>query len=104
MADLEVDPDVLRAGKSKVFDVSDQVGDAGALVRTGEVPSAALGQVDGADVLARAVDEFVEVHGRDLEHGAVWINDAGDGLVRAAEEYERTDDQHADWLDQILEE
>lgn len=102
MADLEVDPDVLRAGKSKVFDASDQVGDAGALVRTVEVPSVVLGRVDGADVLARAVDEFVRAHAGDLEHGAVWINDAGDGLVKAAEEYERTDDRHADWLDRIL--
>lgn len=101
MADFKVDPDVLRSGAPRIFDASEQVGDAGALVRTAEVPGAALGDVEGAAVFSRAVGEFVRAHGGDLEHGSVWIDDAADGLIKAADEYERTEDRHTNMINEI---
>lgn len=95
MADYEVDPETLRAASTHVYAGSDAVGDAAALLSVAQLVPAALGEVDAAHDLSRAVAAFVGEHGDDLRHGSVWVNDAGDGLVASADGYGRQDDQAA---------
>lgn len=91
----QVDPDTLdRAGK-QFHDGSDAVADAAALLSVAQLVPAALGEVAAADELSTAFATFVGDHGDDLRHGAVWVNDAGDGLVGGAADYRRQDDDAA---------
>ncbi|WP_291410800.1 type VII secretion target [Actinophytocola sp.] len=96
MADgYQVDPAILRGASRDVYAGSDSVGDAAALLDAAQLVPAALGEVPAADELARAFATFVGEHGDDLRHGSVWVNDAADGLVSSADDYERRDDTAA---------
>lgn len=99
MAGYQVDPDTLRSASSKYYDGSDAVGDAAALLSVAQLVSAALGEVDAAPELSSAFATFVGTHGDDLRHGSVWLNDAADGLVDNAENYQRRDDITAEMMD-----
>lgn len=101
MADYEVDPETLRAASTHVYAGSDAVGDAAALLSVAQLVPAALGEVDAAYELSRAVAAFVGEHGDDLRHGSVWVNDAADGLVASAEGYRRQDDEAAATVEAI---
>jgi len=96
MADgYQVDPAILRGASREVYAGSDAVGDAASLLSAAQLVPAALGEVAAADELARAFATFVGEHGDDLRHGSVWVNDAADGLVAGAADYERRDDTAA---------
>ena len=95
VADYEVDPETLLAASTHVYAGSDAVGDAAALLSVAQLVPAALGEVAAADELASAFANFVGTHGDDLRHGSVWVNDAADGLVASADDYERRDDDAA---------
>jgi hypothetical protein len=101
MTGYEVDPDTLRTASRKVYDGSDSIGDAAALLAVAQLVPAALGEVAAAQTLSTAFATFVGVHGDDLKHGAVWVNDAADGLVGAAEDYEEEDAESARSMDGI---
>ena len=91
----QVEPATLRGASSRIYEGSDAVGDAAALLSVAQLVPAALGEVPAADELARAFANFVGTHGDDLRHGSVWVNDAADGLVASAEDYERRDENAA---------
>jgi len=91
----QVDPATLRGASNRIYEGSDAVGDAAALLSVAQLVPAALGEVAAADELAGAFATFVGTHGDDLRHGSVWVNDAADGLVASAEDYERRDDTAA---------
>lgn len=92
----QVDPATLRQASNKIYEGADAVGDAAALLSVAQLVPAALGEVAAADELASAFANFVGTHGDDLRHGSVWVNDAADGLVTSATDYERGDDAAAD--------
>lgn len=87
----QVDPATLRGASTKIYEGSDAVGDAAALLSVAQLVPAALGEVPAADELASAFTEFVTRHGDDLRHGSVWVNATADGLVASADEYEHGD-------------
>lgn len=87
----QVDPATLRGASTKIYEGSDAVGDAAALLSVAQLVPAALGEVAAADELASAFSEFVTSHGDDLRHGSVWVNATADGLVASADEYESSD-------------
>ncbi|MQA11535.1 MAG: hypothetical protein GEU98_23885 [Pseudonocardiaceae bacterium] len=95
MAGFEADAGTLRGAAPRIFDASDQIGDAAATVRAAQVTPDSLGRVEGAGAFSVAVAAFAEAHGADLEHGSMWVNDAGDGLLKAAGDYERADADNA---------
>lgn len=88
----QVDPETLRGASGRIYEGSDAVGDAAALLAVAQLVPAALGEVPAADELAAAFARFVGDHGDDLGHGSVWVNDAADGLVAGADDYQRRDD------------
>jgi hypothetical protein len=91
----QVDPDALDAAGRQFHDGSDSVADAAALLSVAQLVPNALGEVDAAHELSSAFAEFVGRHGDDLRHGAVWVDDAADGLTGSAASYRRTDDESA---------
>lgn len=91
----EVDPEALRGASGRFYECSDAVGDAAALLSVAQLVPAALGDVDAAHELAAAFAAFVGTQGDDLRHGSVWVNDAADGLVASADDYQRGDDETA---------
>lgn len=101
MTGYEVDPDTLRTASRKVYNGSDSIGDAAALLSVAQLVPAALGEVTAAHTLSTAFATFVGVHGDDLEHGSVWVNDAADALVGTAESYEQEDADSARSMDGI---
>lgn len=90
-----VDPATLRGASTKIYEGSDAVGDAAALLSVAQLVPAALGEVAAADELAAAFADFVTRHGDDLRHGSVWVNAAADGLVASADDYEHGDQSAA---------
>jgi hypothetical protein len=94
----EVDPEALRTASSRFYDSSDAVGDAAALLGLTQLVPQALGEVAAADEFSAAVSRFAGMHGEDLRHGSVWVNDAADGLVSNAEAYQRHDEASAEVL------
>jgi hypothetical protein len=92
----QVDPGVLRGASTRIYEGSDAVGDAAALLSVAQVVPAALGEVAAADEFASAFARFVGTHGDDLRHGSVWVNDAADDLAASAQEYEHGDDVAAE--------
>jgi Excreted virulence factor EspC, type VII ESX diderm len=87
----QVEPATLRRASTQLYEGSDSVGDAAAVLSVAQLVPAALGEVPAAAELASAFAKFVGTHGDDLRHGSVWVNDAADGLVKSAEDYENRD-------------
>jgi len=88
----QVEPATLRDASNRIYEGADGVGDAAALLSVAQLVPAALGEVAAADELASAFATFVGEHGDDLRHGSVWVDDAADGLVASAADYEHRDD------------
>jgi hypothetical protein len=97
----QVDPEALRRAGGQVYDGSDAIGDAAALFTLTNLNADALGDVPAAAEFAQALRSFVQRHGTDLRHGSVWVNDAGDGVMDSATEYERHEDTAATTFDRI---
>ncbi|OLF05524.1 type VII secretion target [Actinophytocola xanthii] len=87
----QVDPGTLRSASRPVYECADALGDAAALLSAAQLVPSALGEVPAAAELASAFDRFAAAHGEDLGHGSAWVNDAAEGLVTSAEDYERRD-------------
>lgn len=96
MADgYQVDPDALDAAGRHFHTGSDAVADAAALLSVAQLVPDALGEVDAAHELSSAFATFVGRHGDDLRHGAVWVDDAADGVGSSATGYRDTDERAA---------
>lgn len=102
MAGFQVDPDAVRAAAPGLRDCCDEISAAAGLVSSVSLPTAAMGNVDAAGEFAAAVRTLVSEHGDDLEHGALWVDDAEEAVVKAAESYEEMDRQAIDRFTRLL--
>jgi hypothetical protein len=91
----QVDPATLRSASRPIYECADALGDAAALMSAAQLVPSALGEVPAAAELASAFAAFAAAHGEDLGHGSAWVNDAAEGLVTSAEDYERREDNAA---------
>ncbi len=102
MAGFQVDPDAVRAAAPGLRECRDGISSAAGVVGAVSLPAAALGEVDAAGEFASAVRTLVSEHGGDLEHGALWVDDAEDAVLQAAESYEEMDRQAIDRFTRLL--
>ncbi|GAA5126256.1 hypothetical protein [Haloechinothrix salitolerans] len=102
MAGFQVDPDAVRAAAPGLRECRDEISAAAGLVGSVSLPAAAMGDVEAAGEFAAAVRALVSEHGDDLEHGALWVNDAEEAVVKAAESYEEMDRRAIDRFTRLL--
>ncbi|EID56319.1 type VII secretion target [Saccharomonospora xinjiangensis] len=93
--DYTVDPEQLRAHASRLASHADQLSSLGAVL-PGELQGASLGTfaqfiTSGiGSAMARTMDAFA--------HAASTVDKVGDGMRRAADRYEHSDESHASEL------
>jgi hypothetical protein len=99
---FDVRPEVLRQAAADFSRAADFDGKGAERLLTSDLDEKALGITQAAQEFTAAFQEFVITQSNDLRNGAMWFQEASDGLIATADIYSHAEHYAIDELDLIL--